>query len=110
MIIHNLHYTAQPFQPLSLVKVVKPRVDTTKASIKTVRSRAHQMSSYRSVVSGECGTQQLLLTHEVKALTKEQREELLCTFQAPVALAAEDVLALKASLMIPWNKLRALRR
>lgn len=53
------------------------------------------------------------LQYEIKALTKEDRESLLeqakiCNSTATVS--PNDVLAMKADLSIPWNKLRMLRK
>ena len=45
--------------------------------------------------------------NEMKVLQEGEREELMHIFTTPTA---ENVLALKADLMIPWNKLRAMRR
>lgn len=61
------------------------------------------------MVTGGDGEQQMF-EKELRALTNQDRDELMHTFQTPVSLGAQDVLALKASLQIPWNKLRAMRR
>lgn len=53
------------------------------------------------------------LQHEVKTLTKEDRQSLLeqATIRdATATISADDVLAMKADLSIPWNKLRILKR
>ena len=34
-----------------------------------------------------------LLAYEMRALTREEREELMCIFKAPESLAVEDMLA-----------------
>ena len=65
----------------------------------------------REVISKGSPVQQL--QHEVKALTKEDREAILDTAlgdAASIAIPADQVLAMKADLSITWNKLRALRR
>ena len=43
-------------------------------------------------------------------MKKEDREDLLKTFDTQAAVSPEQVLALKADLAIPWNKLRVMRR
>lgn len=51
--------------------------------------------------------------YEVKALSKEDRQALLEKVniaKSTATVSPEDVLALKADLSIPWNKLRFLRR
>ena len=88
--------------------MVAPRVSAVDASTRTVQDRAHSTTFHRSMISG--GSDNVLLEHEVRALSQGERAELLSVFKEPVSLAAEDVLALKAGLMIPWHKLRAMRR
>ena len=67
------------------------------------------MDQVREAISkGSCVDQ---LQNEVKSLTKEDRQSLLQTAtDDTVAVSANDVLAMKADLSIPWNKLRVLRR
>ena len=96
------------FKPLNLVKVTEPRVGTAQASSKTVRNRTNEIQSWRSRVSRGEETHQLM--DEMRALQQDEREELLSVFTTPTSLSAENMLALKADLMIPWNKLRAMRR
>ena len=50
------------------------------------------------------------LQHELKALSKEDRQSLLHEATDAVAVSNNDVLAMKADLSVPWNKLRILRR
>ena len=53
------------------------------------------------------------LQYELKTLTKVERESLLdqaCVGEAHAEVPAEDVLALKADLSIPWNKMRIMKR
>lgn len=68
------------------------------------------MGQLREVISKGSSADQL--QHEVKALTKDDRQSLLeqakiQSFTATVS--TNDVLAMKADLSIPWNKLRLLR-
>ena len=86
-----------------------PRVGTLEASSKTVRNCAKEVSSYRSRVTGGEGTLRQF-GDEMRALPQEEREELMRVFTTPVSISAENVLSLKADLVIPWNKLRAMRR
>lgn len=53
------------------------------------------------------------LQHELKILTKEDRQSLLeqaSVHDAAATISPNDVLAMKADLSIPWNKFRILRR
>ena len=55
-------------------------------------------------MSGGEGSRQLV--DEMKVLQEGEREELMHIFTTPTSMSAENVLALKTDLMIPWNKLR----
>ena len=79
------------------------------ASSKTVRNRTSKVCTFRSTISGDSGTQRQLVD-EMKALPPGEREELMAIFANPVTISAENALALKADLLIPWKKLRAMRR
>ena len=96
------------FKPLQLVKVTAPRVGSSEASSKTVRNRSNQVHSYRDTLTGSEGSHQLL--DEMKVLSQKERDHLLSVFSTPTCISAEDLLALKAVLMIPWTKLREMRR
>ena len=85
-----------------------PRVGSVEASCKTVRNRTNEVSAYRTKVTGGRGTQRQL-ADEMRALPQEERKELMGVFTNPVTISAENALALKADLVIPWNKLRGLR-
>lgn len=50
------------------------------------------------------------LQAEVKMLTSEERQDLLKSAGITVDIPAEQGLAIKADLAIPWNKLRVIRR
>lgn len=68
------------------------------------------MQTMRSVVSG--GEPSALIQKEVLALNDEERRALLqkAGISSTIAIGAVEVLAIKAGLVIPWNKLRLLRR
>ena len=71
--------------------------------------RCFQMQKIRGIVSG--GEASALVQKEVLILSDEERRSLLdkAGISSSIELAAE-VLATKAELAIPWNKLRLLRR
>lgn len=69
------------------------------------------MEQVREIISK--GTSADQLQHELKALTKEDRQALLeqaSIHDATATISPDDVLAMKADLSIPWNKFRILRR
>ena len=68
------------------------------------------MQKIRGIVSG--GEASALIQKEVLILSDEERRSLLdkAEISSSIELGAVEVLAIKAGLAIPWNKLRLLRR
>ena len=67
------------------------------------------MQTARSIVSG--GESSDLMEKEVLTLSDEERKSLLQKAGITnVAIDSAQVLAIKAGLAIPWNKMRLLRR
>ena len=50
------------------------------------------------------------LQEEMRQMSKEDREELLMSLHRNTAVSPQQVLAFKADLAIPWNKLRIMIR
>ena len=76
------------------------------ASRWTVRRRSNELSSVRESISG--GGASVQLQDELALLTDDERRE----FAAPVTqqISPEETLAMKADLILPWNKMRIMRR
>ena len=72
--------------------------------------RCSEMQTVRSIISG--GEPSALIQNEVLVLNDEERRALLqkAGISSTIAIGAAEVLAIKAGLVIPWNKLRLLRR
>ena len=71
------------------------------------------MEQVRGIISKGSSLDQDQLQYEVKALTKEDRQSLLeqaLVQSSHITISANNVLAMKADLMIPWNRLRHLRK
>ena len=83
-------------------------MSTAQASSKTIRRRSKEIALVRDTVSGGAGA--LQLEDEVAALSREQRQRLLTSEDFRVEISAEDSLAMKADLVLPWNKIRVMRR
>ena len=69
------------------------------------------MSHVRDIVSG--GEASALLENEIKWLSDEERQQLLVDSGIAMDIckvSADQGLAIKAGLAIPWHKLRILRR
>lgn len=97
-------------QPITLMKTTQCRVPSAEATSKTVRSRSKELSHHRQVCSG--GDQNYQLSKEVKACSREERENILQDLQNgfKVQMSTTQALAMKADLGIPWCKLRAIRK
>ena len=68
------------------------------------------MQKIRGIVSG--GEASALIQKEVLNFSNEERRSLLdkAGISSSIELGAAEVLAIKAGLAIPWNKLRLLRQ
>mgnify|MGYP003417429548 FL=1 len=67
------------------------------------------MQTSRSIVSG--GEPSVLMEKEVLSLSDKERKSLLQKAGIMnIAIDSAQVLAIKAGLAIPWNKMRLLRR
>ena len=95
---------------MTLVQVRKPRVPTGKARPSTIRERSHSLSNLRSKLSA--GDTVYQFSHELRTCDLDDRkqvlEELGGAFE--VHIPTESLLAFKADLKIPWNKLRTIKR
>ena len=87
------------------MRVVSPRVSSSEASRSTVRRRSSEMSSVREAISG--GSATIQLKDELKTLTDDERKQIL---QPVCHIIPQETLAMKADLLIPWNKMRIMRR
>ena len=86
--------------------MTSPRVESSKASPSTVRRRSNELNSVRNTVSGGAGVIQQ--QDELACLSYQDRQKLLGDFSTQIS--PEDTLAMKANLMMPWKKLRTMRR
>jgi len=50
------------------------------------------------------------LRSELRALSKEEREELLQSAGLPIEIPPDHALAMKADLALPWAKMRVISR
>ncbi|KAL5487179.1 hypothetical protein EMCRGX_G019751 [Ephydatia muelleri] len=97
--------------PMTFMHVTRAHQETTAACSRTVKTRCFQMQKIRGIVSG--GEASALIQKEVLILSDEERRSLLDKaggISSSIELGAAEVLAIKAGLAIPWNKLMLLRR
>lgn len=93
--------------------VPNPHVPSETACNKTVHNRSKHLIHLRGRISGQgSSSSQVQLQDEIKVLNKEEREELVKSLynHTRTDVATEKILAFKADLSIPWNKLRTMRR
>ena len=93
--------------------MVQPRLPSEEASSRTVRERARFMRGVRTNISG--GSTQSSATQLAAELQYTSREERELALQEAGLLSsdrvsAEECLAMKSTLAIPWHKLRHIRR
>ena len=95
---------------MTFMRVTRAHQETTAACSRTVKLQCSQMQTIRGIVSG--GEASALIQKEVLILSEEERRSLLdkAGISSSIELGAAQVLAIKAGLAIPWNKLRLLRR
>ena len=93
--------------------VTKPRTTSEDASRSTIRSRSHLLAGLRTQISGGSSQSvQIQFRSEIMSSSKEERQSLLkqAGLQTPNEINAEEGLAFKAQLSIPWQKLCHIRR
>lgn len=98
-------------QPLTFVQVQQPRVESAKASTRSLRRRTLVLRDARKKVSADDSSAQVQLSHEIKSCTPDVHSKLLEDIQGEVCIQipTESSLAMKADLSIPWNTLRIMR-
>ena len=66
------------------------------------------MAAVRAKVSGGAAAEQL--KDELAVLTEAERRELLVAADCSAEITADETLAMKADLVLPWKKMRIMRR
>ena len=94
-------------QPLTLMRVPKATVPTSKASAKTVARRNQALHQLRDTISGGDSSSQM---QEICSLSKGEWQKILKEANLTIDIPPEHGVAMKADLALPWNKLRILRR
>ena len=84
------------------------RVRSSEACSKTVSNRTQTLSQLRSSLTG--GDESVQLRSELRALSKEKREDILKSAGLPIAIPPDHALAMKADLAIPWGTMREISR
>ena len=87
-----------------------PRMSSFEASQRTQRRRRDSLIGHRETISGGKEEAQGQLGLEVRALPKQERQEILSKAGVRMEIDETQALAIKADLSIPWYRLRILRR
>ena len=90
------------------MRLTQPSAPISHLSQRTQKRRAAEVRSTRTALSAESSS--VLLETEFKSLGKRDKEMLLDSAGIRAEMSPEEGLALKASLGLPWNRLRLLRR
>ena len=98
------------FQPFTLTSTPKAKKDSSEASIRTLQRRNQNIKNH---IENSCGKSSL--TSQVGSLLKgvkmEQRSEILKMANIkPMEINAEEMVAMKVDLGIPWEKLKLMAR
>ena len=81
---------------------------SSEASSKTLSRRTHTLSQLRTSLSG--GDTSAQLQSEIRALFKEERQEVLKEAHLPIEIPPDHALAMKADLALPWARMRSISR
>ena len=84
------------------------RVKSSEASSKTLSHRTQTLATLRKSLSG--GDTAVQLQSELRALSKEERAVVLKEAQLPIEIPPDYALAMKATLALPWAKMRKISR
>ena len=109
-IVNNYNIIMTSLQPVTFMRVTATHNETKSASKRTLKRRCQEMSHVRDIVSG--GEASTLLENEIKWMSDDEKHHLLVEsgIAMDIKVSAEQGLAIKAGLAIPWHKLRHLRR
>ena len=94
-----------------LTPISFPRKDSQNVTKRTLLNRTKQTKEVLGMISGgtaEASTVQM--AHVVKSLDEQTHGEILKSFKSTVTFTPENVAAMKATLNLPWNRLRDNRR
>jgi hypothetical protein len=86
-------------QPLTLVHIPTPRVNSEESSKKTLKTRSNEIALFRKRISGAGSlAESVQRQDELKQMSREEREDLLKSLEINTSVSSEQILALKANL------------
>ncbi|KAL5482018.1 hypothetical protein EMCRGX_G022297 [Ephydatia muelleri] len=96
--------------PLTLARVTAPKAPVSDLSVRTRKRRVQELQKTRKILSAGPMDSDILLQDEIRALTKEEKQQLLHDAGITVDVQPIHELAMKSMLGILWYRLRILRR
>lgn len=87
-----------------------PRKDSNEASEQTVRKRTRVLNNLTEAVSGSVEAIPVQRANQLMKVKGNERQDLLVKAGFKVEITAEQALALKADMKVPWNSMRAWSR
>ena len=109
IVMYTDKYESNSFQPLVLMSTPRAIKKSSEVSIRTLQRRSRHLRQQLNVTSsGDAATQSAAL---LKSFPKKERENILKEGNLVANhIGAEDLVALKSSLGIPWEKLKTVGR
>ena len=105
LLLFNLH-----LQPLTLARVTVPKAPITQLSKRTRKRRVLELQRTRNILSGSSDDSGILFEDEVRALSADQRQQLLHSAGIKLNIEPTQGLAIKSMIGLPWYRLRTLSR
>ena len=105
LLLINLH-----LQPLTLTRVTVPKAPITQLSKCTRKRRVLELQRTRNILSGSSDDSGILFEDEVRALSADQRQQLLHSAGIKLNIEPTQGLAIKSMIGLPWYRLRTLSR
>ena len=101
LLLFNLH-----LQPLTLAHVTVPKAPITQLSKRTRKRRVLELQRTRNILSGSSDDSGILFEDEVRALSADQRQQLLHSAGITLNIEPTKGLAVKSMIGLPWYRLR----
>eukprot|EP00731_Ephydatia_muelleri_P019270 Em0012g95a len=105
LLLFNLH-----LQPLTLAHVTVPKAPITQLSKRIRKRHVLELQRTRNILSGGSDDSGILFEDEVRALSADQRQQLLHSAGIKLNIEPTQGLAIKSMIGLPWYRLRTLSR
>ncbi|KAL5474652.1 hypothetical protein EMCRGX_G026634 [Ephydatia muelleri] len=105
LLLFNLH-----LQPLTLARVTVPKAPITQLSKRTRKRHVLELQRTHNILSGSSDDSGILFEDEVRALSADQRQQLLHSAGIKLNIEPTQGLAIKSMIGLPWYRLRTLSR